>query len=68
MLLIQLLTVAHVVIHNGNKSHIHGNLKTAISKFQNILEKFENAKKLEKKVYSTSKSHFTQNIYLRSMN
>ena len=27
MLLIQLLTVAHVVIHIGNKGYIHGNIK-----------------------------------------
>ena len=27
MLLIQLLTVAHVVIHIGNKGYIHGNVK-----------------------------------------
>ena len=46
MLLIQLLTIAHFVIHiGGNKGYIYGNpLKTAISKLQKIYEKFENVK------------------------
>ena len=42
-------------------------LKTAISKLQKILEKFENIN-LERKDHSTTKSHFTPNIYIRSMN
>ena len=46
MLLIQLLTIAHFVIHiGGNKGYIYENpLKTAISKLQKIYEKFENVK------------------------
>ena len=42
-------------------------LKTAISKLQKILEKFENIN-LERKDHGTTKSHFTPNIYIRSMN
>ena len=41
MLLIQLLTVEHVVIHIVSKDYIHGNLKDWIFK---IHVKFENVK------------------------
>ena len=34
MLLIQLLTVAHVVIHTGNKDYRYGSLQKLHEKFQ----------------------------------
>ena len=62
MLLIELLTVAHVVIHIGKKDYIHGNLKKSMKNL-----KIWN-QHLEKKAHGTTKSPFTPKIYIRSMN
>ena len=44
MLLIQLLIVAHVVIHIGSKGDIHGGLKYYNFETSKIPENFENVK------------------------
>ena len=67
MLLIELLIFAHVVIHIDNKGYICGNIKDC---------NFETSKNswnqhfvyLEGKAHVTTKSPFTLNIFLRSMN
>ena len=67
MLLIQLLTVPHVVIHIGNKGYIHGNLKDCNFKTsknpwnQHIVY-------LQGKTHETRKSPFTPNIYIPTFN
>ena len=54
-------TVVHIVIHNCcNNGDIHRSLKINIFFKANL--------KVERKAHSTLKSHFTQKIYLRSMN
>ena len=67
MLLIQLLTVAHVVIHIANKGYIHGNLKNCNFKTSKNPSN-QHIVYLQRKTHGTTKSHFTPNIYLRSMN
>ena len=44
MLLIQQLTVAHVIIRIGNKGYINGKVKDCDFKLQKNHEKFENVK------------------------
>ena len=72
MLLIKLLTVAHVVIHIGNKGYIQGSLKYYNFKTSKNPSKFwkvyEHIAYLERKAYDTTRSPFTPNIYVRSMN
>ena len=59
MLLIQLLTVAHVIIHIGNKVCLYGSLQ----KLHEKLEKCEiSILYLEKAPHGTTKSPFTPNI------
>ena len=67
MLLIQLLTVAHFVIHiGGNKGYIYGNVKDCNFKTSKNLWKIW--KNLERKAHGTTKTPFTPNTYIRSMN
>ena len=65
MLLIELLTIAHVVMHIGNKGDTHRSLKYYNFKTSKIPEKFED---VERKTHGATKSPFTPNIYIRSIN
>ena len=71
MLLIELLTVGHVVIHIGNKDDLQGSLK--YYNFKTSKNHWKNWKSqpivyLERKAHGITKSSFTRNIYVRSIN